>query len=101
MYWGNGSQIIPPHDTHIAAAIEAQQQLWPLPPLNSVPLCAGLSDPTNRVEQQYYERLAKLRYRPRVTNAAAQPVVYTPLHGVGLEPVQRAFQVCSTCVVHH
>lgn len=31
VYWGNACQIIPPHDSGIAAAIEANLQLWQLP----------------------------------------------------------------------
>jgi hypothetical protein len=36
VYWGNGCQIIPPHDTGIAAAIEANLNLWTLPPLPEI-----------------------------------------------------------------
>lgn len=32
VYWGNGCQIIPPHDSGIAAAIDANLDLWELPP---------------------------------------------------------------------
>lgn len=31
VYWGNGCQIIPPHDGGIAASIEQNLELWELP----------------------------------------------------------------------
>lgn len=31
VYWGNGCQIIPPHDYGIAASIEANLEPWKLP----------------------------------------------------------------------
>lgn len=45
VYWGNGCQIIPPHDAGIAASIEANLELWDLPAqlpekLVRVSLCA-------------------------------------------------------------
>ena len=38
VYWGNGCQIIPPHDHGIAASIEANLEPWSLPdgPIYSV-----------------------------------------------------------------
>jgi phosphomannomutase len=99
VYWGNGCQIIPPHDAGIAAAIEANLELWQLPSLEGHPL---LSDPTTAVTNTYYKALAaNLHYCSKEDNGAAAPAVYTPLHGVGLLPVQRAFSVswgCGLCV---
>lgn len=43
VYWGNGCQIIPPHDAGIAASIEANLELWDLPaqlPEKLVCVCA-------------------------------------------------------------
>lgn len=81
-------QIIPPHDTGIAAAIEAQSELWDLPQdAESSPL---VSDPLRLVTQRYYYSLQQdLSFRPRQENPKAVPVVYTPLHGVGLPWLQK------------
>lgn len=81
-------QIIPPHDTGIAAAIEAQSELWKLPKdTASSPL---VTDPLRMVTQRYYYSLQQeLSFRPRQDNPKAAPVVYTPLHGVGLPWLQK------------
>lgn len=81
-------QIIPPHDTGIAAAIEAQSELWTLPEdAASSPL---VKDPLHMVTQRYYYSLQQeLSFRPRQDNPKASPVVYTPLHGVGLPWLQK------------
>ena len=83
-------QIIPPHDAGIAAAIEAQTGLWELPPdAGSRPL---VTDPLRMVTQRYYYALQQeLSFRPRQDNPKAPPVVYTPLHGVGLPWLQKVF----------
>lgn len=81
-------QIIPPHDAGIAAAIEAQSELWTLPEdADSSPL---VKDPLRMVTQRYYYSLQQeLSFRPRQDNPKAAPVVYTPLHGVGLPWLQK------------
>jgi phosphomannomutase len=94
VYWGNACQVVPPHDAGIAAAIEAQRALWALPPLHEGgaphPL---LRDPLPGVAERYYEQLVQtLRYRDPAANAAAPPLVYTALHGVGTPWVRRAFR---------
>ena len=83
-------QIIPPHDVGIAAAIDAQTELWQLPQdTASSPL---VTDPLDEVTQRYYDALLQdLSFRSRQDNSKAAPVVYTPLHGVGLPWVQKVF----------
>ena len=70
VYWGNGCQIIPPHDAGIAAAIEANLALLPLPALDALP--SGLvTDPTAAIASSYYASLEShlralgIRFRPR------------------------------------
>ncbi|KAF8059165.1 PGM2 [Scenedesmus sp. PABB004] len=90
VYWGNGCQIIPPHDAGIAACIEANQALWELP----AELPPGLTfDPTQRIAEHYYAALSDhLRFCSDADNAAAARAVYTPLHGVGGKWALRAFK---------
>lgn len=83
-------KIIPPHDVGIAAAIDAQTELWDLP--SDVTCSELVKDPLHMVTQRYYYALQQdLSFRPRQDNPKAAPVVYTPLHGVGLPWVQKAF----------
>ncbi len=82
VYWGNGAQIIPPHDTGIAAAIDA------VGAANAVPRMAldearakGL---VRTVEASVTERyLAGLRALSPVGAPANLTMVYTAMHGVG------------------
>jgi phosphomannomutase len=89
VYWANGCQIIPPHDAGIAAAIKANLNLWTLPETLDTPL---LSDPLQNLTEHYFTQLRSKLCFCKDLNPSSQPVVYTPLHGVGLKAVQRAFQ---------
>jgi hypothetical protein len=91
VYWGNGCQIIPPHDAGIAAAIQQNLGLWDLPATLPAHL---VFDPTQQISESYYRSLAaNLHYRSNEANAAAACAVYTPLHGVGGKFVLQAFKV--------
>ena len=77
----------------IAAAIDAQTELWDLP--SDVTSSELVKDPLHMVTQHYYYALQQeLSFRPRQDNPKAAPVVYTPLHGVGLPWVQKV-SCCS------
>lgn len=98
VYWGNGCQIIPPHDAGIASAIEANLEPWAVDPdlVSEQQLLAHplVTDPWVAVTSAYYSRLEKLHYLDdKGALAALGTPVYTPLHGVGAEPLLRAFQV--------
>jgi phosphomannomutase len=94
VYWGNGAQIIPPHDEGIARAIAA------IGPANSVPLRdagsareAGLRRAIGpELDQAYLEGVLGLRLHPGQGTDLC--IVYTPMHGVGgpllLEALHRA-----------
>ena len=83
VYWGNGAQIIPPHDKGIAAWIEQA------PPADRVPT-ALLDQARDKglvrelepsVERAYLDGVRKLSIR--AGGDRTLPIVYTPLHGVG------------------
>jgi phosphomannomutase len=83
VYWGNGAQIIPPHDAGIAAWIERAS---PADEVTVMPLDVGrlkglVHDIEPSVERTYLDELAKLGVRKDGDRSLA--IVYTPLHGVG------------------
>jgi phosphomannomutase len=83
VYLGDGSQIVPPADGLIAAEIAA------VGPLAGVPLAdAGWDVLGEEVVEAYLERAVAV-----VTPGGPREVsvVYTPLHGVGLETLTAAF----------
>ncbi len=94
VYWGNGAQIVPPHDVGIARAI-AQ-----VGPAREIPL-ADLADARAHglvrtvgpeLDQAYLEGVLALRLHPG--EGTDLGIVYTPMHGVGgplaLEALRRA-----------
>ncbi|WP_020578682.1 phospho-sugar mutase [Actinopolymorpha alba] len=80
VYLGDGSQIVPPADTEIAAAIDA------VGPLASVPRGESWETLGEEIVEAYLARVASLPAPgPRDLRIA-----YTPLHGVGGAVVQAA-----------
>ncbi|QNE20859.1 phospho-sugar mutase [Kribbella qitaiheensis] len=81
VYLGDGSQIVPPADSEIAAAIDA------VGPLASVPRGEGWQMAGDDLLGAYLDRIATLvpADAPRDLNVA-----YTPLHGVGRALVEQA-----------
>jgi len=83
VYWGNGAQIIPPHDRGIATAIEGVE------PANRVRLLEpeqakqkGLwRRASDDVRSAYLRGVAGLRRHPEVS--CHPKIAYTALHGVG------------------
>jgi phosphomannomutase len=81
VYLGDGSQIVPPADAGIAAAIAA------VGPLDSVPRGDDWQTTGDELLNAYLDRIAELvpQDAPRALNVA-----YTPLHGVGRTLVENA-----------
>jgi len=82
VYWGNGAQILTPHDKNIQAAI--LENLAPKPgsfqePPEDHPL---LSNPLDQIEAEYMSSLTL--HNPQGMNSSLKtPIVYTAMHGVG------------------
>lgn len=83
VYDGNGIQIAPPVDAAIAAAAGRAG------PANRIPRTKGRAgaEPVGReTAEDYYRALSDLR--PPGAGDGSLRIVYTPLHGVGWEPVR-------------
>jgi phosphomannomutase len=83
VYWGNGAQIIPPHDTGIAAAIAAAPEADAVPrmPIAEARSKGLVKDFAADLERSYLDALLKLSVRKDGDRSIK--IVYTPLHGVG------------------
>lgn len=92
VYWSNGAQIVPPHDTGISAAIDRVTDLSDV----SIPELADLRDRDvvravpSEAEADYLDRVAALRVHPDVSTSLR--IVYTALHGVGTATVRRVME---------
>lgn len=90
VYWENAAQIIPPHDTGIAAAI------FNAPPANQIPRMTLLEardknlvrDFPEALERAYLDGVRALSVRQDGDRSIS--IAYTPLHGVGHRLVQKA-----------
>jgi len=91
-YWENAAQIIPPHDTGIAAAI------YNMPPADQVPRMTVLEarekglvrDFPESLERDYLDAVRALSVRKDGDRSIS--IVYTPLHGVGNRLVRKALE---------
>ncbi len=82
VYWGNGAQIVPPHDTGIAKAIDAvgaarDVKLMSEPDARSKGLWV---DVPATLEREYLDAILALR---PVKKSGDLSIVYTAMHGVG------------------
>jgi phosphomannomutase len=89
VYWGNGAQIIPPHDKGIATEIFkiGRSDELPMPPLTDkhiVHLDESLHD-------RYVDAVVALRAQPKL-DGSKLVIAYTPLHGVGAPSVEPAMK---------
>ncbi|EWC45505.1 hypothetical protein DRE_05363 [Drechslerella stenobrocha 248] len=94
VYWGNGCQIIPPVDAGIAAAIgenlEPVGRAWDVDAVFAEGRAAGMvEDVKGKVGEAYFGELEKVGVR----EGRGVRFVYTPMHGVGLEPAVRAVRI--------
>ncbi|SDH84317.1 phospho-sugar mutase [Nonomuraea jiangxiensis] len=87
VYWGDGSQIVPPVDAEISAAIDA------VGPVDRLPLHAP-GTLTELGEEVVAAYLAAVTSLP-LGEARDLRVAYTPLHGVGAATLDAAFRAAG------
>lgn len=82
VYWGNGAQIVPPHDGGIAKAIDAVGSAKDVGLMSEADARGrGLwLDVPDTLEQEYLDAILALR---PVKEAGDLSIVYTAMHGVG------------------
>jgi phosphomannomutase len=100
VYWSNGAQIVPPHDTGIAAAIArvGRSDQLAMPELATARATGRVVDLGEAVHDAYVAAVQRLR-------TTGQPgtklvVAYTPLHGVGAASVEAAFAAAGVGPLH-
>ncbi|MCA9527518.1 MAG: phospho-sugar mutase [Myxococcales bacterium] len=87
VYWGNGAQIVPPHDTGISACIGAIESLAGLsvPPLDELRRAQRVRPIPAEVDVAYAAEVDALRCYDGPTDLQ---IVYTAMHGVGRRAVE-------------
>jgi phosphomannomutase len=91
VYWGNGAQIIPPHDAGIAAAIAevGRSDQLAMPALDDSRARGLVVDLDETLHDRYLAAVVALRARPDL-DGTTLIVAFTPLHGVGAASVEPA-----------
>lgn len=92
VYWGNGAQIIPPHDKGIATHIDAVAGARDVPRLGlDQARSKGLvRDVGSTVTDDYLSRVAALSLHSE--GREGMRIVYTPLHGMGFPTASAALR---------
>lgn len=80
VYWGNGCQIIPPHDVGIAEEMVKQRVPWS----SDFTLIKTQDDVTEEMERLYFEKVKEKIGIVKPEDRVPVKFVYTAMHGVGL-----------------
>ena len=99
VYWSNGSQIVSPVDVGVSAAIDKNQEPWPIDYAQELQ-SSNLIDPTQDIIDHYFPTIAKeYSYHSDLNAKSDLKIVFTPMHGVGKEWVKRSFEVTYPCAL--
>ncbi|CAB3222630.1 unnamed protein product [Arctia plantaginis] len=97
VYWGNGCQILTPHDDNILEEIEQCLDIpddhWNISEIRAHELVKDCQD---EVTSKYMETIISLSPEVLQENkTAAIDVVYSAMHGVGYEYILKAFETAN------
>ncbi|MDE6210239.1 MAG: phospho-sugar mutase [Lachnospiraceae bacterium] len=96
VYWEDGAQITPPHDTGIMAEVKAVTDYSTVKTMDKeAAIAAGLYKVIGaEIDDKYMEKLKEQVKRPEAIKAEAKDlkIVYTPLHGTGNIPARRVLK---------
>lgn len=96
VYWEDGAQVTPPHDTNIMAEVAKVTSFDMVKTMDKEEAIAkGLYNIIDdSVDEAYFNEVRNLSIHPEVIKEMAKDIkiVYTPLHGSGLLPVTRVLK---------
>lgn len=96
VYWEDGAQVTPPHDSNIMAEVAGVTSFDMVKTMDKEEAVrAGLYNVIGSdIDEAYYAELRNLSIHPEIIKQMAKDIkiVYTPLHGSGLEPVKRVLE---------
>ncbi|MBO5657431.1 MAG: phospho-sugar mutase, partial [Agathobacter sp.] len=96
VYWEDGAQVTPPHDTNIMAEVGKVTSFDMVKTMDKEDaIAAGLYNVLDdTLDEKYFETVRGLSIHPEIIKEMAKDIkiVYTPLHGTGLLPVTRVLK---------
>ncbi|KAH9827565.1 putative phosphoribomutase [Teratosphaeria destructans] len=90
VYWSNGAQIIPPHDSGIATAIDRVQDILTWDD-TAVQISSEVKHIFTEATQAYFECVKRCVKPPDSSHSLK--FTYTPMHGVGLPFMERVTEL--------
>ena len=96
VYWEDGAQVTPPHDTNIMAEVGKVTSFDMVKTMDKeAAIEAGLYVVLDdEIDEKYFAEVRALSIHPEIIKDMAKDIkiVYTPLHGTGLLPVTRVLK---------
>ncbi|MEP6859755.1 MAG: phospho-sugar mutase [Deltaproteobacteria bacterium] len=101
VYWGNGAQIIAPHDAGIAAAVAkiGRSDQLPMPELDEARRDKLVIDLDEALHDRYLAAAIALREQP-LQDGSKLAIAFTPMHGVGARSTEPIFARTGYANVH-
>jgi phosphoglucomutase len=94
VYWGDGGQIVPPHDKGIISCVRAVDGLQAVKRAGSGDAMIKTIGP--ELDRDYYATIASHRLdNELMTEGSDLSVVYSPLHGTGTVSMEPALTACG------
>jgi len=91
VYWEDGGQIISPHDKNI---IQEVQNIKDVSEIKFDDELKNVEIIGEKIDKEYLNELSKLSLNPEIIKKQKDlKIVYTPIHGTGVELVPKALQV--------
>ena len=91
VYWGDGGQIVPPHDKGIINEVNAVTSVEQIRWTGGEELIKSIS---HEVDDEYLARIKALTLNPEaIAHQHDLRIVYTPLHGTGITMVPQALEM--------
>lgn len=96
VYWNNGAQIIPPHDSGIQSCIEKNLTPWnDAWNIEKAMEDSRVTDPLPKISSKYYSVLSAQMLNKNTNISTPINFTVTAMHGVGHNYVVEAFKVCN------
>ena len=96
VYWEDGAQITPPHDSNILAEVAKVKDYNEVKTMDkATAVAAGLYNVIGEdLDERYMAELEKQSIHPDIIKKVSKDIkiVYTPLHGTGNLPVRRVLE---------
>lgn len=96
VYWENGAQIIPPHDSGIQKSIEENLTPWEDAwDVEKALADSRLTDPLDDISNKYFSKLASSMLNEEKNQSSPLTFTVTAMHGVSHDYMVEAFKVCG------